>query len=341
MPGLSRFRVAAAVLAATVWLVADLHAAPPTSQPGLLAGFDLSQHFDEQIRTYTFEPDVTVHINAPSPKRFDPDKPTRLILYALPNGNTIAQTIGRQRGEGVDWHFYIQHIGAQTRQLREVITDENLVVAYLEAGGRSWPHWRKKHENSGALIAKLIDSVKAQFSGKVTVDLAGHSGGGSLIFGYVQHVGDIPDWIGRIVALDANYAYSDERQHGDKLISWLRRSTDHYLCVVAYDDRRIRINGKLVVSPTGGTYRATQRMLDRFRRDLSLDESKTAAFTRYRALDGRVDFILVDNPDDKILHTVLVEKNGYIHGLTSATPFEGRAGTFWGPVTYTKWIQPD
>ena len=315
----------------------------PQSSPeiGLLPGFQRSSYFDEQIRTYTFEPDVTVHINAPSAATFDARKPTRVVLYALPNGNTIAQTVGRQRKPDVDWHFFIQHIGAQTRRLREVNHDENLVVAYLEAAGRSWPLWRQKHENAGESIARLVESLKSQFAGDVTVDLTGHSGGGSFIFGYMNHVDEIPDWIGRIVLLDANYSYNDEQHHGEKLLVWLRRSPQHFLGVIAYDDRRIRLDGKLVVGPTGGTYRATQRMLDRLIQDLAFTETEGAEFTRYRALDGRVDIVRVANPEDKILHTVLVEKNGFIHGLTFATPLEGRAGEFWGPAAYTEWIQPD
>ena len=312
-----------------------------SQQDGTLSGFDPGPHFAEQVKTYTFEPDVTVHINAPSPALFDLRRPTRLVLYALPNGNTIAQTVGKQRRPGVDWHFFIQHIGAQVRRLREVNPSENLVVAYLEAGGRSWPSWRRKHDNAGELIARLIDSVRSHFAGRVTVDLAGHSGGGSLIFGYLNHGDAIPDWIGRIVLLDANYAYSDEQQHGDKLLAWLQRSSDHFLGVVAYDDRRIRLNGKLIVGPTGGTYRATRRMLDRLDDDLHFEEMHAGAYTRYQTLAGRVDIIVVDNPQDRILHTVLVEKNGLIHGLSFATPLERQAGEFWGPPAYTEWIQPD
>lgn len=310
-------------------------------QDGMLTGFERSPHFDEQIKAYTFEPDVSVQINAPSAATFDPRKPTRLVLYALPNGNTIAQTIGRQRAPDVDWHFFIQHIGAQTRRLREVIPDANVVVAYVEAGGRSWPAWRRKHADEGALIARLIESVKSHFAGEVTVDLTGHSGGGSLIFGYLNHVDQIPDWIRRIVWLDANYAYSDEQRHGDKLIAWLQNSREHFLGVVAYDDRAVRYEGKLIVGPTGGTYRKTQRMLDRLGQDLVFSETLHDAYERCRALDGRVDIVRIKNPENKILHTVLVEKNGFIHALTFGTPIADKAGELWGPAAYTRWIQPE
>ena len=221
------------------------------AQPGnLLPGFEQSPHFGEQILTYTFDPEVIVHINAPAV--LDPHKPTRLVLYALPNGNTIPQTIGKQKKPDVDWHFFIQHIGAQTRRLREVLADENIIVAYLQAECRSWPTWRRQHEDSGALIAELIESVKTRVGGPETVDLICHSGGGSMLFGFINNADEIPDWVRRIVWLDANYGYSDEQQHGDRLLEWLQRSPEHFMGVVSYDDRRIKINGKLVVGPTGG-----------------------------------------------------------------------------------------
>lgn len=313
-------------------------AAPRTALPG----FSRSPHFDEQVRTYAFDPEVTVHINAPSVAAFDPHKPTRVVLFALPNGNTIAQTIGCQRKPDLDWHFFIQHISAQTRRVREVRPDVNLVVAYVEAGGRSWPRWRSKHEDSGARIVALIESLRAQFPGDATmVDLTGHSGGGSLIFGYLGQVEQIPDWIGRIVLLDANYAYSDERPYADKLVAWLKRSPQHFLGVVAYDDRRIRVDGKLVVGPTGGTYRKSEQMVTRLGLDLPLVEEQRDDRRCYRALDGRLDIAIFENPQDKILHTVLVEKNGFIHALTFGTPTASRAGQLFGPPAYERWIQAE
>ncbi|MEO8377294.1 MAG: hypothetical protein ABI579_06460, partial [Candidatus Sumerlaeota bacterium] len=89
-------------------------------------GFTKSPYFDEQVLSYRFEPGVSVMINAPAAEKFDASKPTELILYTLPNGNNTAQTFGKDRAEGDDWHFDIQHIGAQTRLLREKMTDKNL-----------------------------------------------------------------------------------------------------------------------------------------------------------------------------------------------------------------------
>jgi hypothetical protein len=315
----------------------------PRYPPVQLAGFETQPFFNEQIRTYIFEPGVRVHINAPGPERFNPDQQTRLILYALPNGNTIEQTIGKKVVEGVDWHFGIQHIGAQTRRLREIIKDQNIVIAYLEAEGKSWPQWREKHPDNGKLIKAVIASITDQLPvTNVTIHLSGHSGGGSFIFGYINAVEHIPDTITRISFLDSDYGYSDEERHGDKIIEWLNRSPHHYLSVICYDDRNIKLNGKLVVGPQGGTYRKTLKMVERIQKDINLTETTDDDLIRYRGMNGHIDIIIHTNPKNLILHTVLVgDMNGFIHAMTSGTSYENIAGIFNGPLAYEKWIQSD
>jgi hypothetical protein len=326
----------------TVMVLVVLAGGCATLRPTELAGFTRSPYFEEQVKTYTFEPEVTVHINAPAASAFDSSKPVQLVIFALPNGNTIAQTIGCQKAADRDWHFYIQHIGAQTRRLREVLTDRNLVVAYVEAGGKSWPAWRGKHEDSSPRIAALVDSIREHFpADTTTVALTAHSGGGGMLFGFINQVEQIPDWIERIVFLDANYSYSEKDRHAEKLEAWLQRSPRHYFGVVAYDDREIEVDGKKVVGPNGGTYRRTQEMIARFGRDLPLEEKTSGAHGSWRGCNGRLDIELFENPENKILHTVLVEKNGFIHALTFGTPHEGHAGELFGPPAYEQWIQPE
>ena len=79
---------------------------------------DFASHgsFGERIRVLELSPGVTATLVAPA--RLDASKRIDLIIYALPNGNSTAQTIGRKLAEGVDWHYDIQNIGAQTRALR-------------------------------------------------------------------------------------------------------------------------------------------------------------------------------------------------------------------------------
>jgi hypothetical protein len=152
----------------------------------------------------------------------------------------------------------------------------------------------------------------------------------------------IPASVERVVFLDANYAYSDDEKHGDKLLAWLRGDDNRRLVTVAYDDREITLNGKRVVSPTGGTFRASQRMIDRFGKGLPLAEETSGPFIHRRGLNGQIEFFIHPNPDNKILHTALVgEMNGLLHGLTLGTPLETKWGTFGGPRAYGQWIQTE
>ena len=61
------------------------------------------------------------------------------MIYALPNGNTLEQTLGCKMTEGLDWHYDIQHVAAQVRLLRTITPDERIVLVCAEAGGLSWP----------------------------------------------------------------------------------------------------------------------------------------------------------------------------------------------------------
>jgi hypothetical protein len=265
--------------------------------------------------------------------------PTRLIIYALPNGNSIEWTIGAKRAPGLDWHYDIQHIGAQMRRWREVNAAENLVIAYVEADGKSWPAWRQKHKDDE--IRELIDVIRAQISGEnVRITLAGHSGGGSFLHGFIEGGDEIPATIDRIVFLDANYSY-DDGKHGAKLMKWLNRAKDHRLIVMAYDDRNVELNGKKIVSDTGGTYRATGRMVDRFSKDLAFEKAAIGDFQTQTALDGQVRVLVHPNPQNKILHTTMVgEMSGFLYSMCVDTPAQERWGTLQGEKTWEKWIQP-
>lgn len=301
-----------------------------------LPGFSPSEHFAEQLRNDRFEDCVTIRINAPGD--FDARRPTLLVLYALPNGNSIDETIGRQPAPGRHWRYAIQQIAAQIRYLRAQETTRNVVVAYLEAEGKSWPAWRTAREDSGARITRLIEQLRTMFAGEQTrVALTCHSGGGALLLDYIDHVEAIPPWVARIVFLDAHYSYDTER-HAEKLRQWLRDPA-HHLGVYAYDDRDVTYNGKPIVSKTGGTWRATQRMLTGLAPP-GFTETETDTWLRATTGDGRVELIRLKNPERKILHTVMVERNGLIHGLTFEADNPDGAAAFCTPAVYGKWIQP-
>ena len=100
-----------------------------------------------------------------------------------------------------------------------------------------------------------------RFEGPRTrIVLGGHSGGGSLIFGYLNSVEAIPDRVERIAFLDANYGYQTDR-HREKLAAWLKASDRHFLCVLAYNDAVALLNGKTFVSAEGGTWGRSHLML--------------------------------------------------------------------------------
>ena len=302
----------------------------------LLPGFQASDSFDEQVRWTTLESGVRVFVNA---RRELSLKPRRLVVFATPNGNSIEQTLGCQANEGIDWHFQIQHVAAQIRALRAIDADHEWILAVVQGSKLSWPMFRKENPSAAAIIHEIVQSLKSDCNAQDVV-LSCHSGGGAFLWEYIAKVESIPAEISRIIFLDANYSYSDEVGHGERLLKWLNASADRKLIVVAYDDREIELNGKKVVEPDGGTWRASERMFTRFRRDTSLKESELGLFRHVVGLSGQIQFFVHRNPDNKILHTALVgEMNGVLSSLTLGTPLEWSWGQFGGPPAFSKWVQ--
>jgi hypothetical protein len=308
-----------------------------TNAPGQTSLIE-NPEFNERITSFTFEPEVKVRVNAPGHSSFAAGKKVLLIFYALPNGNTTDQTVGKVLQPGDDWHYDIQHIGAQTRFLRDLLKDRVVVVVYLEANSKSWPAWRKAHGDK--LIPEIVATVKKLFPRReVETVLSGHSGGGSFIFGYLNAVDTIPDDVVRIAFLDSNYAYDRALGHEDKLVKWLAAPHHPHFCVLAYNDAVALLNGKSFVSAAGGTWGKSHAMQRDLAEDLKFTTQTNADFQRFSALDGRVQFILKENPEKKIYHTVQVERNGFIHSMVSGTHNEGKGYEYFGPRAYSKWIQ--
>jgi hypothetical protein len=314
---------------------------------GILAAEQSSQELGpsraigELLLIESARPRVRFHVNSPVDKT-PKAEPTRVLLYAVPNGNTIEQTLGCKMTPGLDWHYDIQHVAAQVRMLRGLNPDERLVLVCAEAGGLSWPTWRSGRADANQRIRQLLDDWRTRFGDdEARVTLTGHSGGGSFIFGVIEGGDDIPAYIDRIAILDANYAF-DGVKHADKLVRWLNGDARRRLIVLAYDDRNIELNGKKVVGPDGGTYRATQRMVEALKPHFAIGKSQSGMFTEYTGLGGRLRFFVHPNPQNKILHTALVgDMNGLIHAQTLGTAAEGTWGQFGGPRAYEKWIQAD
>lgn len=292
----------------------------------------------EKTEELRFEPGVRVVINTPVP--LDPAKPVRLILYGAPAGNTIEQTIGHRLKDGEDWHFDIQHVGAQLRWLRAREPETNLVVAYHQTDERSWVAWRRKHEDSSKRIGEIVDALRQRFPGAKLV-LTGHSAGGSFTFAYLDSVDRIPDDIERIAFLDSNYAYDAAKSHDSKLAMWLGSLSAHRLCVLAYQDYVALLDGKTFVSESGGTWGRSQAMLRDLGARFPFTRTAAAGLQRHAALDGRVQFYLKENPEQAILHTRQVEWNGFVHAMLTGTPQEGRGYVYLGERVYSDLIAPE
>jgi len=302
----------------------------------LLPGFTEAPQFGDQERWTRLESGIRIYLNA---SRDVPAANRTLVVYATPNACTIEQTLGCAKAEGLPWRFEIQHVAAQVRRLREVDPELNMILAVVQPPRLAWPAFRQTEKTADATIRDIVMSL-ARATGAERVVLAAHSGGGSFLFGFVNAVDAIPDVIERIIFLDATYSYSDDQRHGDKFLDWIKQSAPSRLVVISYDDRNITVNGKLVVSSAGGTYRGTHRMLDRFRKDVELTEQKVDAFDRYSALRGQIEIFIHPNPETKMLHTALVgDMNGVMQGLTLGTGNETKWGKFGGPPAYAEWIQ--
>jgi hypothetical protein len=303
-------------------------------------GFRAHGQFGELTRTANLPDGVRVVVNTPPARSFAPDRPVQLIYYAVPNGNSIEQTIGKSIQPGDDWHFDIQHIGAQIRFLRAAITNRTLVIAYLENSQRSWPAWRREHGNSG--IPTIIETVRAWFKRyPVEIVLTGHSGGGSLTFGYLEALPDIPDPVRRIAFLDSNYAY-ETTNHLAKLNRWLRHSDENQLCILAYEDHVARLNGKAFVSERGGTWGRSHAMLHDLRTEFPfVSRTNDTGLQVHETAGGQVALFLRANPERKIWHTVQVERNGFIHAMSVGTPAANRGYEYLGSRAYSALIQAE
>lgn len=261
-------------------------------------------------------------------------RPTQVIIYALPNGNTTAQTFGKKIKPGDDWHFDIQHIGAQTKFIRATDNSKNYIVVYAENNLKSWPSWRRNHQQADSLINVLISEVYLKYKSlQPEIVLCAHSGGGSLIFGYINANPVLPPFIKRIGFLDATYAYETEK-HQAKLKNWLSNQSNS-LQVISYNDSVVVYNGKPLVSPTGGTWYRSKLMANDLQK---LKKKETATFLEWNNRQGNVHLLLIKNPEAKIYHTVLVEKNGFIHAILNGTPYASKNYQFWAERAYESFI---
>ncbi|WP_316766907.1 hypothetical protein [Pedobacter frigiditerrae] len=283
------------------------------------------------------EIDSGVVLSIDEPAVFTLSEPTKIIVYALPNGNTTEQTFGKKLAQGDDWHFDIQHIGAQTEFIRNADVNTNYIIVYAENNLKSWPAWRRKYTNSDTQIGEIVSSLLQRYKNfNPQIILSGHSGGGSFIFGYINSQAQIPAYIERIGFLDATYGYETEK-HQAKLKTWLK-AKNKSLQVIAYNDSVVVYNGKPLVSPTGGTWFRSKLIAKNLQADFKLKSFDLADRLTWFDKRHSIDFKLIKNPEGKIYHTVLVEKNGFIDLIFDGTDLQDKGYKFWEDRAYTKFI---
>src|SRR5579875_1264049 len=118
----------------------------------ILLLFAINAVAQSKIDSFRMYRDVKITTDVPQLKYHH----TLLILFALPNGNTTEQTMGKKMQPGDDWHFDIQHIKAQTEFIRQRLK-ENVIVIYLENNYKSWPTWKQKHTAYKIEIQHIVD----------------------------------------------------------------------------------------------------------------------------------------------------------------------------------------
>lgn len=296
---------------------------------------DFATHFNV-LKKINIDSGITLTFD--EPQDFKPSKPTKIIVFALPNGNTTAQSFGKKLAQGDDWHFDIQHIGAQTEFIRKQDPHTNYVVVYFENNLKSWPAWRKKFATFGdRQIGEMIGMLMQRYEKyKPKITLTCHSGGGSFIFGYLNSQVQIPDYIERIGFLDATYGYETDL-HAAKFKAWLKRK-HAALQVIAYNDSVVVYNGKPLVSPTGGTWYRSKLMAKDLQLCFKLNYTDLNDRLNWNGKNQFIEFNLIKNPEGKIYHTVLVEKNGWIDLVFNGTKLQDQNYMFWTDRAYTQYI---
>lgn len=299
----------------------------------LLSG--MAQKRYDNIFSFVMNGDVKITFDDPTNFR---QKETILILYALPNGNTTEQTMGKKLQPGDDWHFDIQHIKAQTKFIREQLSHKNIVVVYLENNLKSWPAWKQRYPNHLSQIQHIVDTLFSIVpSKKKVIYLNGHSGGGSFIFGFIAGTDKIPAYIKRISFIDSDYGY--DSSYYPKLQDWLFRVKNSHLTVFAYNDSVALYNGKPVVSATGGTWYRSHLMMKDLSKSFSFQQIREDSISSYENKNKQIGFFFKNNPDRRIYHTQQVELNGFIHSVLFGTKKDSNGYSYYGVKAYGKYIE--
>jgi lysophospholipase L1-like esterase len=269
----------------------------------------------EKVINYTpkagLEP-VAIKINLPPD--FNPNDQTVIVAYATPNGNTIANTEGKEGS--ADFHDGLQHLSAQTRVLRNETkkTDQkvNYVTAIMQPKNLSWPQWAQGNEGRAYAMQNILDHIQNQIPGREkNIALAGHSGGGSFMFEMLEkNQGQLPAEITRLCNFDAMYRY--DRSQMPFIIKWLESSPKNQFNVVFHDDSDVR----------GGTnFKNTHDLIEDFeKKGIVLTKVEYEGFNEWKGQNGQISIIEIaghKHHSDTVLW-------GFRHSMATGTKLEGR-----------------
>ncbi len=93
-----------------------------------------------------------------------------------------------------------------------------------------------------------------------------------------------------------------------------------------------------MVSPTGGTWYRSKLMVKDLEKNLKLKSFLLSDRLNWHNPNQRIEFSLIKNPEAKIYHTVLVEKNGFIQVVFNGTKFNSKNYRFWGDRAYQHYV---
>ncbi|MGB4958042.1 MAG: hypothetical protein WBO36_01135, partial [Saprospiraceae bacterium] len=122
------------------------------------------------------------------------------------------------------------------------------------------------------------------------------------------------------------------------LVKWLKSSKHHFLSTMAYNDSIVTLDGKHIVSPTGGTWYRSKMMKNFLSTYFDITEKNNDSLLTYTSRQKNVEIILKTNPHKHIFHTALVARNGFIHSILSGTKYAQKVYTYYGKNAYTPYI---
>ncbi|HEY0676852.1 MAG TPA: hypothetical protein VGD17_01155, partial [Chitinophagaceae bacterium] len=138
--------------------------------------------------------------------------------------------------------------------------------------------------------------------------------------------------------LDSNYGY--DSSHSSKFARWLQSDAGHALNVFAYNDSVALLNGKPVVSATGGTWYKSRQMMKDLGNHYQFSTIRNDSVIAYKNNTGQLHFFLRTNPDRRIFHTQQVELNGFIHSILCGTALDSKGYQYYSVRAYDDLIAP-